>query len=109
MAQLTLMPACVLPGCRLPTEEVGHPCADCRALFAAEPGGWRLVQHADVEPMTETEIEERDEAVRAAQRAQYETPGVERKQNQRCWLCEQRRTCTRQPAGWECDECAELT
>lgn len=35
--------------------------------------------------------------------------GPERKANQRCWMCEQRRTCTRQPAGWECDLCLQIT
>lgn len=32
----------------------------------------------------------------------------ERKSNQRCWLCEQRRTCTREQLGWECDTCREI-
>lgn len=32
----------------------------------------------------------------------------ERKANQRCWMCEQRRTCTKQTHGWECDTCREI-
>ncbi|WP_256277792.1 hypothetical protein [Mycolicibacterium grossiae] len=32
----------------------------------------------------------------------------ERKANQRCWICEQRRTCTRQEHGWECDVCLKI-
>lgn len=32
-----------------------------------------------------------------------------RKANQLCWLCEERHTCTRQPNGWECDHCRNIT
>lgn len=32
----------------------------------------------------------------------------ERKANQRCWLCEERRTCTKQAHGWECDVCLKI-
>jgi hypothetical protein len=32
----------------------------------------------------------------------------ERKANQRCWMCEERRTCTKQANGWECDACREI-
>lgn len=31
---------------------------------------------------------------------------VDRRRNQRCWLCEERHTCTKRPGGWECDNCA---
>lgn len=37
----------------------------------------------------------------------------ERKQNQRCWMCTERRTCTRVRVGaqdrWECDPCQAVT
>jgi hypothetical protein len=32
-----------------------------------------------------------------------------RKANQLCWLCEQRRACTKQQHGWECDTCRSVT
>lgn len=35
-------------------------------------------------------------------------PTPERKPNQRCWLCEERRACTRRPTGWECDRCLAI-
>ncbi len=33
---------------------------------------------------------------------------VDRRRNQRCWLCEERHTCTKRPNGWECDNCASV-
>jgi hypothetical protein len=35
--------------------------------------------------------------------------GAPRKANQLCWLCEQRRACTKQQHGWECDACRSVT
>lgn len=36
------------------------------------------------------------------------TEVAERKANQRCWVCEQRRTCTREHIGWACDACRSI-
>jgi len=59
--------------------------------------------------MTADEIADRDAAVHAAYAEQQRTlriaDGREPKRNQLCWLCEQRRTCTKQPGGWECEAC----
>ncbi len=33
---------------------------------------------------------------------------AERKANQGCWMCEERRTCSKQATGWECDTCLEI-
>lgn len=33
---------------------------------------------------------------------------TERKANQRCWVCEERRTCTREAIGWACDSCRAI-
>jgi hypothetical protein len=41
-------------------------------------------------------------------RAVAPTRQTERKQNQTCWLCEQRRTCTQADHGWECDDCRQV-
>ncbi len=32
----------------------------------------------------------------------------QRKANQRCWLCEERRTCTKAERGWECGTCQQV-
>jgi hypothetical protein len=123
MTQLTLLPECVLPGCKLPTETVGHPCPDCLTVFDGSLGGWRIVANTAPEaapPMTEEQIAERDEAVarayrnmaRAAQGLPAEDYEPERKRNQTCWLCDERRTCTRVAWSgdkqWECDACQEI-
>lgn len=34
--------------------------------------------------------------------------GEEERPNQRCWLCEERRTCIRRPGGWECRDCRQI-
>lgn len=35
--------------------------------------------------------------------------GPETRRNQRCWICEERHTCTRTPQGWECPTCRTIT
>ena len=117
-AQLTLLPECVLPGCRLPTDTVGHPCGDCVAVFAAQPGGWALVAR-EGPALTAEQIADRDATVAAAYadqvaaRAGWEgDAGPQRRRNQTCWMCEQRRTCTQVTVGgqfrWECETCQEV-
>ena len=101
---LTLIPECVLPGCHEPVIAEGEPCAGCIEAF-----GPHLVPVARA-PITATVIAERDAATSAAYVAML-TPEAapvesERKQNQRCWLCEERRTCTLVAGRWECDGCA---
>ncbi|ORM18323.1 hypothetical protein [Prescottella equi] len=60
MSQLdTLLPDCVLPGCRRLVAEVGQPCDGCRSAFGAmlQPAG---------QPLTSDQIEARDRTVGAA-------------------------------------------
>jgi hypothetical protein len=100
----TLFPECALPGCRNPVDDVGHPCGECLAAF-----GHRL---RPGQPLTAEQVAERDAGVKAAYAAQRElrvAEGLEAKRNQLCWLCEQRRTCTKQERGWECDDCRRIT
>jgi hypothetical protein len=101
---ITLFPECVLPGCKNLVEAIGHPCSDCLAAFGPDS----LIQIRPGRPLTEDQIAERDDYTRAAYAAQRAT-GVEAKRNQTCWLCEQRRTCTKQEHGWECDACRRIT
>ena len=46
-------------------------------------------------------------AIRMPRKLVEATTG-ERRQNQLCWLCENRRTCTKQANGWECDDCLKV-
>ena len=102
--QPPLFPVCVLPGCGLPAGQVGEACPDCRAAF-----GDRLQRRPSGTPMTTAQIEERDTEVKqayAAMRRKVNGPAEgERVRNQICWLCEERRTCTRRDGAWECDSC----
>ena len=115
------MAVCVIPGCDTLVEAFGEVCHACAEAF-----GPTLRRSGP--PVTEQQITDRDEQTRAAYRARHaaettndarhEAVGrghleakaaaagsVQRKRNQKCWLCEERRTCTRQPQGWECERC----
>lgn len=98
------LPRCVLPGCAALVEVVGTPCDGCLTAFGL------LLRATGTAPMTAAEIDERDQAVADAYREQREIAAadVERRANQRCWICEERRTCTRAPAGWECAACVAI-
>lgn len=114
---LTLFATCPLPGCSYLTSSPGEPCDDCTAAFSGDS----LIQLRRGQPMTGEEIDERDDGVRAAYAAQAALlvvepvdDGVERRRNQTCWLCDQRRSCAKVPFGpgaqlrWECDTCRQL-
>lgn len=97
------LPTCVVPGCSGYVPAQGDVCGDCRAAF-----GSMLVHHADGGRMTAAEALERDRGIReayAVRRQATEQGELVRRANQRCWLCEDRRTCTQMPVGWECDTC----
>jgi len=108
--QLSL-PTCALPGCRALVAEPGNVCPGCREAF----GDYLAPVERDVEVGAEdvaARYAARDEAVRAAYAARR-TPApaaeLEMRRNQRCWLCEEHRTCTRTPTGWECPTCQAIT
>lgn len=116
------VPRCILPGCGNAAEEQGLPCGECAAAFGAH------LRQTDGPPMTAEVQAKRDSETHAtyavllaggnpaavpaaggSAAAPSTTVGQpERKANQRCWMCEQRRTCTRQAHGWECDRCLEI-
>lgn len=115
------VPRCILPGCGNRADEQGAPCAQCAADFGD------YLRQTDRPAMTAEAQAERDTQTRAAYAAllaggdpariatvsshpmvREGKVGPERKVNQRCWLCERRRTCTRQAAGWECDSCLQI-
>jgi hypothetical protein len=56
----TLLPDCVLPGCRQPVATVGEPCDGCRAAFGDQ------LRQTNGPAMTAAEIEARDRTVEQA-------------------------------------------
>lgn len=97
----TLFETCVIPACNNPTVEVGRPCGQCIGDFSAAGFGPMLARIA-APGLTAEQIAERDQAMAATQRRMREP---ERRANQLCWICDERRTCTREHAGWECADC----
>lgn len=118
-------PRCILPGCRNVVEVQGLPCAECVEIFGdtlRQTDGPRMTAEAQAKRDRETHATyavllsggDPARAPEAGGRAAATPEGLkpeqpERKPNQRCWMCEERRTCTRQPQGWECDKCMEIS
>ncbi len=104
---IELFGACVLPGCQNVVTEPTEPCADCVAAFGP-------MLRPTAAPITVGDVEARDTYVRDAYRKQREVAAgplnaeQERKAMQLCWLCEERRTCTRTANGWECGTCGQV-
>jgi hypothetical protein len=128
-------PTCPLPGCSKPTDQVGTPCGECIQAF----GPYLAEAPPRDVPVTAeqitAELHARDRGIAAAYTLQavteiattaadlptYEAavrllanrvsgPQIgERKANQRCWTCEERRTCTLEPLGWACDMCRQIS
>lgn len=103
--------ACPVAGCQNAVADPRVPCRRCRAAF-----GGMLREVVVDEPEQGPEevvavLAERDAAVTAAYAARRGVaPEVEWWLNQRCWLCEERRKCRRDPmhpARWVCRECDE--
>lgn len=113
---IPLFAECALPGCRLPVDVPGSPCPECLVLFDGSAGGW-TIQAGEGAGETAEQVAERKAATLAAQMGQVAAARAhlaaaravsrepERKQNQTCWMCEERRTCTKARRGWECDRC----
>jgi len=103
---VSLFATCALPGCDSIVAEWGDVCTEC-----VEAAGDYL-RPASGPRLTEDDISDRDRQLRDALRAQRSIIATaaqpERKQNQTCWLCEQRRTCTHAEHGWECDDCRQV-
>ena len=87
MVDPQMFTGCVLAGCSNIVAEDGEICSQCRRIFGDM-----------IRPVSERERAEQPRP--AATGAQVLT-----RRNQRCWLCEQRRTCTRVGGQWECRGC----
>lgn len=98
-----LGPVCVVPGCPHSAPQ-GKPCACCAEAFGPmlrETTRTAVDVAADPSPLSAAA-----EALAAIcmPRKPVEATTGERRQSQLCWLCQSRRTCTKQVNGWECDE-----
>lgn len=88
---LTLFGVCPVPKCGNPVDD-DQPCGECVSLIDAG-----LIRRA---------LDDVRRELAAQQLAKTERP--EYKPGQRCWVCEERRTCHRdpdQPGRWICKEC----
>lgn len=103
---------CIVQGCKNSTEREGQVCEDCQDAFAGY-----MVHNPDGRVSTAEEIAAGDAALANAYANQTivemaATPTgtgdrrePERRRNQICWMCTQRRTCTKEEMGWECKDC----
>ena len=80
-------------------------------ILRAEAGAHSLTLATPGAPLpTDIPRSLRDVESGPAEQQDLSEPGGEQRIPQRlCWLCEQRRTCTAQPGGWECDRCRTVT
>lgn len=115
--QPSLFATCALPSCNHPAASWGDVCGRCQVVFSGYLQPARPGQPGPTEP----DLAQRDTDVAAAYAQQHDLAATappppprrpdgehKRRANQRCWLCEERRTCTRMPHGWECDHCRAL-
>ncbi|MEO9330186.1 hypothetical protein [Gordonia aurantiaca] len=117
---LELFPRCVLPGCINLVATQGHPCSECRTIFGDmlhhRPGGTPLTAHQQHERDADTLaaykarlLVDPDPERRRYARNQASEAGEIPKPNQMCWLCEERRTCTKIAGRWECRTCQQIS
>ncbi len=99
---LSLFADCVLPACNHPVIEAGEVCPDCRLAFGD------LLRETEQPALTAEQIATRDADTRDAYAAMARGQEGEKRRNQQCWICEERRTCTRMSTGWECTTCAAI-
>ena len=106
--QATLFISCALPGCVVPVSEPGEVCSSCRSAFGDMLRIHVGVPNIDAEQVA-AELRARDESVLAQYRTRTHAPNADAGdveiRNQICWLCEERRTCTRERDGFECRSC----
>jgi hypothetical protein len=107
MTELALFPPCPLPGCRNITTGPHQPCPGCLEAFGPllRPGAGPVP-----DPAVYAEGDAVVLAILAERRAAPARPGWMR--SQRCWVCDERRTCRPDPAYPDgrmiCRGCSEL-
>ena len=106
------LPSCALPGCRVVVADPGDVCQACRAAFGDYLAPVERAPEVTAEDVA-ARYAARDDAVRAVYAARSalapaQAAEPETRRNQRCWICEELRTCTRTPQGWECPTCRTI-
>lgn len=106
------LPSCALPGCRVVVADPGYVCQACRAAFGDYLAPVERAPEVTAEDVA-ARYAARDDAVRAVYAARSalapaQAAEPETRRNQRCWICEEHRTCTRTPQGWECPTCRTI-
>ncbi|KAF0966401.1 hypothetical protein MLGJGCBP_00420 [Rhodococcus sp. T7] len=101
LTQLDLFAPCAIPTCETPVTESGDVCTGCQNAFGhmLQP---RPPAPGDVSPQLE---DAHTVGVPAGAIPTASTNDPDRKANQRCWLCEERRTCQKVSGRWECRAC----
>ena len=102
---------CPVAGCAHPVADPRRPCEECRAVFGdmlRELGAERPARSAAA---AVTALAARDAALRSVHAERREgNAAIEWRANQRCWLCEGRRRCRRDPMHLSrrvCRDCDE--
>lgn len=103
LPQLDLFTPCAVHACDFPVVEAEKVCAGCLDEFGDMLRPAAPCTPTQPEPAHSTGIPERNTPPRIAHPAE-----PHRKANQRCWLCEERRTCTKVHGQWECGDCMRV-
>ncbi|BAH56149.1 hypothetical protein ROP_pKNR-00570 (plasmid) [Rhodococcus opacus B4] len=101
LSQLDLFISCAVPTCDFPVVEPGDVCTGCQDEFGhmlrARPAAPCVSPQLD--PAHSAGIPEQNRTSRTSSATDELT------RSQRCWLCEERRTCTKVRGRWECRGC----
>jgi hypothetical protein len=103
LAQLDLFTPCAIPTCETPVIESGEVCTGCLDAFG------HMLQARSAAPCVSPQLDPAHSAGISEQNRTSRTSSAstdELKRAQRwCWLCEERRTCTKVRGRWECRGC----
>jgi hypothetical protein len=111
--QLALMPLCPL-NCGTPVPDPRQPCEECQAEFSANLRPADPDHTQSVEEFVEAERTGRERVLEVmAERAETVIAAGGWRRNQRCWCCDEKRTCHPDPnhrgERWICKKCEEIT
>lgn len=133
---MSLWATCILPGCRQPVAGELDVCDTCRVAFGdflqetdrctltvrdieERDAAVRAVHFARYALRTTAELHDTDTTARtrSVQVVSATVPtralphldeDITERRGQRCWMCEQTRTCVRELSGWECRSCRQI-
>ncbi|MGU3438269.1 hypothetical protein ACNHUS_35320 [Actinomycetes bacterium M1A6_2h] len=110
--QSSLFTSCAVPGCAVPVATPADVCTSCRTAFGEMLHSFDLAERGTESAAVAAQLAERDADVLAAYRSRRGNATAfladsEPRRGQICWLCEQRRTCTKEAGGLECADCRD--